>query len=277
MMSEKNINNPNQQAKSVYFVSDMHFGVPDRLSSLRREKLFVSWLDHIASEASDIYIMGDMFDFWFEWKHVIPKGYIRLFGKMSQLSDMGVRFHFFTGNHDMWMFSYFQKELGAVIYRKDLMIEIQNKTLYISHGDGLGPGDYGYKIIKKLFRNPIAQWLYARFHPNFAVWLALFFSRKSKYANIRKNETNKHRTRKLTDSQIVHSKKILNTQKIDFFVFGHQHTPVYEQITESSVLFNIGNWLTDFTFLKMQKGQIEHLKFNNGTIEVVDYEWSHNQ
>jgi len=267
MMSEKTISNQPEKAKSVYFVSDMHFGVPDRESTLMREKLFVSWLDLIAPDASDIYIVGDMFDFWFEWKHVIPKGYIRLFGKMAELSDMGIRFHFFTGNHDMWMFSYFQKELGAVIYPKDIITEIQNKTLYISHGDGLGPGDQGYKFIKKLFRNPVAQWLYARVHPNFAVWLALFFSRKSKYANIRKNEANSARKRKITDSQTVHAKKVLKHQQIDYFVFGHQHFPVSDQITESSVLFNIGNWLTDFTFLKMHNGYLHHLTFKNAIIE----------
>ncbi len=246
---------------SVYFVSDMHFGIPDRISSSIREAKFVRWLEMIRRDASDIYIMGDLFDFWFEWKHVVPKGYIRLLGKISELSQQGIRFHFFTGNHDMWMFSYFKDEFGATIYRNDLKIEIHGKRLYLSHGDGLGPGDNGYKLIRKIFRNTLAQWIYARLHPNFAVWLALFFSRKSRYANQKRNSVNERRERKLTDNQIVHSKKVLLSEHIDFFIFGHQHSPLYEEISEGSILINIGNWLHDYTYLRMNDGVVEQLVF----------------
>jgi UDP-2,3-diacylglucosamine hydrolase len=247
--------------KTVYFVSDMHFGIPDRKSSLIREEKFVEWLDMIAKDASDIYVMGDLFDFWFEWKHVVPKGYISLLGKMAELSHAGIRFHFFTGNHDMWMFSYFQKELNAQLYRQDKMITIQGKQLYLSHGDGLGPGDYGYKFIRKIFRCSFAQWLYARLHPNFAVSLALFFSRKSRYTNQKRNTANQQRERRLTDNQIVHSKKVLKQQHIDYFIYGHQHTPVFEKISEHTILINIGNWIQDFTYLKMKEGLVEQLRF----------------
>jgi len=242
---------------TIFFVSDMHFGIPDRSSSLERELLFVKWLDEVSDKASDIYIMGDMFDFWFEWKHVVPKGYMQLFGKMAALADRGVRFHFFIGNHDMWMFSYFQTELGAQIYRKDAIVSLQNKTLYLSHGDGLGPGDYGYKCIKKLFRNRFAQWCYARLHPNFAVGLAMFFSRKSRYSNKVKNNANALRERKLTDNQIIFANKVLQKQKVDYFIFGHQHTPVFESINEKSTIINIGNWLSDYTYISMKDGEVK--------------------
>ncbi len=246
---------------SIYFVSDMHFGVPDRESSFKREKLFVKWLEKISEDASDIYIMGDMFDFWFEWKHVVPKGYIRLLGKMAELSDKGIKLHLFTGNHDMWMFSYFRNELGAFIYRKDIVATIQHKVVCLAHGDGLGPGDYGYKFIKKLFRNKFAQWCYARLHPNFAVWLALFFSRKSRYINREKNKKNRERERKLTENQLIHARQMLKTKHIDYFVFGHQHTPECETLENGSVLYNIGNWLNDFTYLKMKNSNIEQCVF----------------
>lgn len=255
--------------KNVYFASDMHFGIPDSESSLVREKLFVRWLDDISADASDIFIMGDLFDFWFEWKHVVPKGYIRLLGKMTELSDKGIRFHFFTGNHDMWMFSYFEDAFSAKIYRNDTILSMLNKTLYLSHGDGLGPGDHGYKFIKKLFRNKLAQWCYARLHPNFAVMLANFFSHKSRYSNTVKNSSDNNRERQLTENQIIHARTILKNQHIDYFIFGHQHTPVKEQIKENSILYNIGNWFESFTYLKFEDGNIIHMTYKTGTEEIL--------
>jgi len=257
----------NHQPKTIYFVSDMHFGIPDRTSSQIREEIFIKWLDAISEEASDLFIMGDMFDFWFEWKHVVPKGYIRLFGALAALSDKGIQLHFFTGNHDMWMFSYLQQELNANIYRKDTIVKLNGKKLYLSHGDGLGPGDRGYKFIKKLFRNRFAQWLYARMHPNFAVGLANFFSRTSRYSNKAKNAINIVREQRLTDNQEVYAKTVLTQQHIDFFIFGHQHTPCSRKVSETSILFNIGNWINDYTFLKMNNGNISHYTYKSGVME----------
>jgi UDP-2,3-diacylglucosamine hydrolase len=250
----------------VYFVSDMHFGVPDRASSIKREQLFVQWLDEISQDASDVFIMGDMFDFWFEWKHVVPKGYIRLLGKFAQLSDLGIQFHFFIGNHDMWMFSYFEKEFGAKIYRRDTILKIQEKTFYLSHGDGLGPGDNGYKILKKLFRCKFAQWCYARLHPNFAVGLAMFFSGKSRKTNKRKNAINSQRERQLTESQKIFATQYLQHNLADYFIFGHQHTPCSELVSENAILINIGNWITDFSYLKLKNGEVKHFQFVDGEI-----------
>lgn len=245
----------------IYFVSDMHFGIPDRDSSFMREELFIDWLNQISKDATDLFIMGDMFDFWFEWKHVVPRGYIRLLGKLAELSDNGINLHFFIGNHDMWMFDYFEKELKAKIYRKNQIIELQEKKLLLSHGDGLGPGDNGYKFIKAIFRNKISQWFYARLHPNFATALALFFSNKSRYSNIKKNTENHQRERQLTVSQVVFAKETLKNEHIDYFIFGHQHTPEKEDLSQNSTLYNIGNWITDFSYLKLENGKISQEKF----------------
>jgi len=151
--------------QKIYFASDFHLGTNGQLSSIEREQKIVRWLDYIKSDAAHIYLLGDVFDFWFEYKQVIPKGYTRLLGKLAELTDAGIPITFFIGNHDMWMFNYFKEELGIPILRKPISIEISGKKFFIGHGDGLGPGDHSYKFIKKIFASPIAQWLFARIFP----------------------------------------------------------------------------------------------------------------
>jgi len=239
----------------------MHFGIPDYHSSLQREILFVKWLDEISNDATELYIMGDMFDFWFEWRHVVPKGYIRLLGKLSELSDKGISIHFFIGNHDMWLFDYFEKELHATVHRNNEIIQRDGSIFFLSHGDGLGPGDLSYKFIKSLFRNPLAQWFYARLHPNFAIALANYFSRKSRYANVKKNSANRLHENRLTNSQMVFAKEILKQQHIDFFIFGHQHTPMKVKIGDNTTMYNIGNWYSDFSYIRFADGKAEDCRF----------------
>jgi len=155
--------------KYLYFASDLHLGAPNALQSIQREKAFIAWLNYIQPTAKAIYLLGDVFDFWFEYKTVVPKGYTRLFGKLAELSDTGIEIHFFKGNHDMWVLDYFEKELGLQIHSNELTFEWANKRFYLHHGDGLGPGDYKYKFLKQIFRSPICQWLFARLHPNFGI------------------------------------------------------------------------------------------------------------
>ena len=171
----------------IYFASDLHLGIPNKEISLEREKLFVKWLDEIKKDASALYLVGDVFDFWFEYKTVVPKGYIRILGKLAELSDSGLPIHFFSGNHDMWVFDYLEKELNISIYHEPIQIELNGKTFFIGHGDGLGPNDWGYKF-KKLFANKICQWLFARVHPNLGISIAQYWS-KSRIANGKKDET----------------------------------------------------------------------------------------
>ena len=168
---------------ATYFASDFHLGVDARLSSAEREKQIVRWLDQIADKADAIYLVGDLFDFWFEYATVVPKGYTRLLGQLAALRDAGIPIYFFTGNHDMWMFGYFEQELGIPIYRNPVIREIDGKKYFIGHGDGLGPGDYGYKFIKQVFANPLSQWMFARLHPNFGIRLAQYFSGSSRQSN----------------------------------------------------------------------------------------------
>ena len=172
----------------IYFASDLHLGVPNKEKSLEREKRFVKWLDEIKSDASAIYLVGDVFDFWFEYKKAVPKGYVRLLGKLAEISDSGIDIHFFTGNHDMWVFDYLEKEINLKIYREAHEITINGKSFLIGHGDGLGPHDKGYKFIKKIFSNKLCQWLFARVHPNLGISIAEYWSRKSRIANGQKNE-----------------------------------------------------------------------------------------
>src|SRR5687768_10473382 len=174
--------------KKIFFASDFHLGVPDHESSLKREKNIIAWLESVKNEAHSIYLLGDIFDFWFEYRYTIPKGFIRLLGKLAELRDAGIPVIFFTGNHDMWMFDYFPKELGIPVYRDPQLLQVGNHKLLIGHGDGLGPGDRTYKIIKKFFNSSICQWLFARLHPNLGFYIARTWSRKSRITNMKREE-----------------------------------------------------------------------------------------
>ena len=166
--------------KKIYFLSDFHLGAPDEKSSLVREKKLVHFFESIRHNAAQIFIVGDIFDFWYEYKEVVPRGYVRLLGKLAELTDAGIPVHFFVGNHDMWMHDYFQKELNISVYFEPKVFEFNQKKFYIGHGDGLGPGDHGYKFIKKIFRNPLCQWAFGQLHPTWGIGLANYFSRKSR-------------------------------------------------------------------------------------------------
>jgi UDP-2,3-diacylglucosamine hydrolase len=226
--------------KKIYFASDFHLGVPNYEKSLEREKRIVSWLDEIKTDAEEIYLMGDVFDFWFEYKHSVPKGFIRLLGKIAEITDSGIPVHFFTGNHDMWMFDYLPKELNITIHRNPITKNFNNKKFYLGHGDGLGPGDQGYKFIKKVFSNKIAQWMFARIHPNFGIGMANFWSRKSRVSNGPKDEQFHGEE---NEWLVIYSKKILEKEHFDYFVFGHRHLPLDIKLSENSRYINLGEWV----------------------------------
>jgi UDP-2,3-diacylglucosamine hydrolase len=226
--------------KKIYFASDFHLGVPSYEKSLEREKLIVKWLDEIKHDAEEIYLMGDVFDFWFEYRHSVPKGFIRLLGKIAEITDSGIPVHFFTGNHDMWMFDYLPKELNITIHRSPISKVFNDKKLYLGHGDGLGPGDQGYKFIKKLFSNKLAQWMFARIHPNFGIGMANFWSRKSRVSNGPKDEKFHGEE---NEWLVIYSKKILEKEHFDYFIFGHRHLPLDIKLSEQSRYINLGEWV----------------------------------
>jgi len=244
------------EKNKIYFASDCHLGVPDYDRSLEREKFFVKWLDTIKSDAKEIYLLGDVFDYWFEYRQVVPKGFVRLLGKLAELSDAGIKIHYFTGNHDMWMFGYFTKEMNIPIYRKPVEIEINNRKFFIGHGDGIGPDDYGYKFIKKVFSNKVCQWLFARLHPNFGIWLAKYFSRKSRIANADTDEVflGEEKERLI---QFVKNNELEN--HFDFYIFGHRHLPLDLSIGNSRYI-NLGEWVKHNSYACWDGEKLE-LKF----------------
>lgn len=226
--------------KKIYFISDFHLGAPDYESSLQREKRIVKWLEEISPDAEELYLMGDVFDFWFEYKQAVPKGYVRLLGKLAELSDSGIIIHWFTGNHDMWIFDYLPKEIGVKIYRSPITKEYNGKKFYLGHGDGLGPGDRGYKFIKKVFASSLCQWLFARLHPNFGIALAKYWSRKSRIANGVKDEKF-HGNKK--EWLAIYAKEVLTKEHFDYFIFGHRHLPLDIKLNEKSRYINTGEWV----------------------------------
>ena len=229
--------------RKTYFISDIHLGLPDREQSLLRELKLVKFLDEIKKDAETIYFAGDIFDFWWEYQSVVPRGYIRFLGKIAELSDTGIKIIFFSGNHDIWMKNYLSEELGIEILHNELKTEINGKKFYIAHGDGLGPGDKSYKFLKKIFTNKLLQWAFTRLHPNFAFWLARKWSH-----NRRKKET--HYDFKGEDKEllILHSKEILKIENFDYFIYGHRHFPLIIDIGDTSKHINLGDWLINFTF-----------------------------
>jgi len=223
----------------IYFASDFHLGAGTYAASREREKRLVRWLDSIKDDASEIFLMGDVFDFWFEYKTVVPKGYIRFLGKLAELSDAGIKLWFFRGNHDMWMFEYFERELGATIISNELEIERGGKKFYLHHGDGLGPGDTLYKFLKGFFRSRLCQWLFARLHPNFGVGLANYWSSHSRLANEKKDDAKPGQQEWL----VTFSNRVLQKQFYDYLVFGHRHLPIDIKLDDRSRYINLGEWV----------------------------------
>lgn len=226
--------------KNIYFASDFHLGAPDIESSRKREKQIVDWLTHIQPKAKEIFLVGDLFDFWFEYKKAIPKGFVRLQGKIAELTDSGIPVTVFTGNHDMWMFDYLPKELGVTLYREPIKREFNGKKFLIGHGDGLGPGDNGYKFIKKVFANRLSQWLFARLHPNLGIGLADYWSGKSRKAN--RGEDEKFLGEE-NEWLAIYCKEYLKQEHMDYFIFGHRHLPLDLRVGENSRYINLGEWI----------------------------------
>jgi UDP-2,3-diacylglucosamine hydrolase len=234
----------------IYFASDFHFGIPDRKKSRQREDLFVKWLEEARKDASEIFLMGDLFDFWFEYKTAIPKGYSRLLGKLAEITDSGIPVHLFRGNHDMWAFDYLSEELNIILHREPEFFIMGNKLFYLAHGDGLGPGDHGYKFIKKVFQCRFNQWLFRLLHPDFGIRMALFWSRRSRYAaEVKETADEEYNLKKIRERLVDHSMKIISSHpEIDWLVYGHYHLPFSEPLNEHSRMIVLGDWLTHFTY-----------------------------
>ncbi len=243
--------------KKTYFLSDFHLGTPTLQASAQREKKICRFLDAIKAQAEAIYFVGDIFDFWFEYKTVVPKGYVRLLGKIAELKDSGIPIYVFTGNHDLWMRNYFEEEFGIPVFRNPVEHTIQGKRFFIGHGDGLGPGDIGFKLMKKVFTNPVCKWLFGWVHPDIGVGVANFWSRRSRKASTTKDEKNFGKEEWL----FQYAKRKLSQQHYDYFIFGHRHLPLNLEVGPSSNYINLGDWLKYDTYAVVENGVCELKKY----------------
>jgi UDP-2,3-diacylglucosamine hydrolase len=230
-------------------------GIPDHESSLLREKKLVRWLDMVSKDADEIFLMGDLFDFWFEYKYVVPKGYVRLLGKLAEITDDGIPVHMFRGNHDIWAFNYLTNELNIKLYRNPILREFDGKKFFLAHGDGLGPGDNGYKFLKKVFEFKPNQWLFRWLHPDIGSRMGLYFSQKSRLANITKSKNNVEKVDIDNEMLFHYAHETLSKQPdINYFVFGHRHIPIQKNIADNSELIILGDWLNIFSYGVFENG-----------------------
>lgn len=244
------------QGNKIYFASDFHLGIPSHAESQERERRICRWLDDVRSDASQIYLVGDLFDAWFEYRHVVPKGYLRFLGKLAELRDSGMHIEAFTGNHDLWMRGYFEAELGIPVHHGPIEREFNQKKFFIAHGDGLGPGDHGYKVLKKILRNPLSQWLYRRIHPDTGVGMASWFSRRGPKHGAEPDSFKGPEQEFLVQFCL----EKLKEEHYDYFIFGHRHLALDYELPGGSRYINLGDWI-QFDSYAVFDGEKTELKF----------------
>ena len=233
--------------KYIYFSSDNHLGAPTDELSKPRELKFVAWLDEVKKDAEAIFLLGDLFDFWFEYKHAVPKGFVRVLGKLAEIRDSGIPIYFFVGNHDLWMRDYFQKELNISVYHKPKEFTFNDKTFLIGHGDGLGPGDKGYKRMKKIFTNKFFQWCYRWLHPDIGIPIAKHLSVKNKLIS---GDEDAKFLGEDNEWLVQYAKKKLESKHYDYFIFGHRHLPMEIKVGNNSKYINLGDWISYYAYGK---------------------------
>lgn len=236
------------KGKKIFFASDFHLGAPNKLESKKREEKIIRWLEEIRNEASAIFLVGDIFDFWFEYQEVIPKGFVRFISKISELRDQGIPIFFFTGNHDLWMKNYFTEELDIPVFHQPVTLNIEGKKILIGHGDGLGPGDHFYKFLKKIFTYSFFNWLFRWLHPDLGIKIAKAWSGKSRISNIEKDEGSF-----LGEDEWLwqYCKEIEAKTHHDYYIFGHRHLPLTLAVGDHSTYFNLGEWVSQYTYLEI--------------------------
>lgn len=244
--------------KKIYFLSDFHLGAPDHETSLAREKRIVKFLQDILPETAVLFIVGDMFDFWYEYRSVVPKGYTRILGALAAFTDQGIPVHFFVGNHDMWMNDYFKKELNIDVYFEPAEFEFNGKKMLVGHGDGLGPGDYGYKRLKKIFRNPLCQWLFGMLPPAIGVGTANYFSKRSRAVT---GENDGKYLGEEGEWLIQYCKRKLMEQSYDYLIFGHRHLPIDFTFDNGARYVNLGDWIRYYTYAVFEDTQVKLLSY----------------
>ena len=241
----------------IYFVSDVHLGAPALKNNRERELLFTRWFDEIKEDVAELYLMGDIFDFWYEYKKVVPRGFTRVLGRIADLTDRGIPVHFFTGNHDVWVFDYLARETGVIVHHKEILKEIMGKKFFLAHGDGLDASDKGYLLLKKIFTNKPMQWLFSRLHPNFAFWLAHKWSASSRLSkpdiepDFMVNQ----------DGMYKFAAGFLKTNPVDYFIMGHRHRMVYEKMDGDAAFVLLGDWINYYSYGVFDGNKFELKKY----------------
>jgi len=238
----------------IYFISDIHLGLHPAEQSVMREKILVRWLESIKNDASELYLVGDIFDFWHEYHKVVPRGFTRFLGKLAELSDSGIKIHFFTGNHDVWVYDYLPAEIGLTVYHDNITRNIDGFRFFIGHGDGVGKADFGYRMLKAVFTNRFLQWLFARIHPNASLAFGHRWSRSSRYAKGIIAEPYRGNDK---EWQIIFAQELIRKEPYDFFIFGHRHLPFDIKIGENTRVINLGDWITKYTYAVWQNNTLE--------------------
>ncbi len=235
----------------IYFASDVHLGTTTVKNARAHEQLFVRWLDTVKADAAQVFLLGDIFDYWYEYKTVAPRGFVRMLGKICEMTDAGIEVHFFTGNHDVWVFDYLPSECGITVHQSDIDICLAGKQFRIGHGDEVGRYDRSYMLLKAIFKSRIAQWFYSLIHPDLAGWFATTWSHQSRktHQNSKSHEKYKSFMGADKEHQILMARDLLAAgRKIDYFVYGHRHVAFDYALTPDSHLYNVGDWLRNFTY-----------------------------
>ena len=234
--------------KNVYFLSDAHLGSWAIEHGRTQERRLVRFLDSIKHKAAAVYLLGDMFDFWYEHKYTVPKGYTRFLGKLSELTDMGVEVHFFTGNHDIWAYSYLEEECGVIMHRKPITTDIYGKVFYLAHGDGLGDPDIKFKLLRRMFHNTICQRLFSAIHPRWSMWLGLTWAKHSRMKRINGEEPPYMGENK--EHLVLYAKQYMKSHpNVDIFIFGHRHIELDLNLSKNVRMMILGDWISQFTYV----------------------------
>ncbi len=258
-----------EKGKKAYFASDFHLGIPDYPGSRLREYELIAWLDQIAADAQYVFLMGDLFDFWFEYRYVVPKGFVRFLGKIAQLSDKGIEIFFFAGNHDMWVKDYFEQELGMKVYFDPISVEIGDTKFHIGHGDGLGPGDATYKIIKVFFRSAVCRWLFGALHPAWGIGLANYFSNQSKQAHLKKDKNSFAYKNNESEWLWQYCRGVESSRHHDYYIFGHRHLSLDLELSPKSRYLNCGEWMQAKTYVSFDGKKADLLAFKTDTVAQI--------
>lgn len=233
--------------KPVYFISDAHLGSLAIEHGRMHERRLVRFLDSIKHKAAAVYMLGDMFDFWYEYRYAVPRGYTRFLGKISELTDMGVEVHFFTGNHDIWAYDYLESECGAIIHRQPLTTEIYDRIFLLAHGDGLGDPDRGFRFIRSIFHNRLCQRMFSALHPRWGMWFGLEWAKHSRMKRPDGEEPPYMGEHK--EPLVLYAKSYIREHpSVDYLIFGHRHIELDLQLSKKTRMMILGDWITQFSY-----------------------------